>query len=202
MGSSRTALAVAARLALVGLFGAFAWANFAHWRSTGEPSGLGTTALEGWVALLFLVRRPTRVVSGRRLAWLAAPVGSFAMLFARPDGHGLPPVPAEALQLVGVGVALVSLGVLGRSFGLVAANRGVKTGGPYGVVRHPAYTGYLVSYVAYVAENPSLRNLALLLVGTAFQMVRIGEEELVLATDSAYESYRDRVRYRLIPLVY
>jgi protein-S-isoprenylcysteine O-methyltransferase Ste14 len=199
---SRLILTLAARLALVGLFAAFAWSNFAHWRATGEPSGLGTTLLEGWVAMLFLVRRPTNAVSGRTLAWLAAPIGSFAMLFARPHGHGLPHVPAETMQLAGVAVALLSLGVLGRSFGLVAANRGVKTGGPYGVVRHPAYAGYLISYAAYVAENPSLRNLALLCVGTAFQMIRIGEEELILANDSAYERYRGRVRYRLIPLVY
>jgi protein-S-isoprenylcysteine O-methyltransferase Ste14 len=199
---SRALLALGARLALVALFAAFAWSNFAHWRATGEPSGFGTTLLEGWVAILFLCRRSPREISGRALAWVAAPIGSFAMLFARPGGEGLPHVAAEAAQLLGVGVALVSLGVLGRSFGLVAANRGIKTGGPYGIVRHPAYTGYLISYVAYVAENPSLRNVLLLCVGTAFQMIRIGEEELVLAADSAYRGYRDSVRYRLIPLVY
>jgi protein-S-isoprenylcysteine O-methyltransferase Ste14 len=199
---SRAALSLGARLALVGLFAAFAWSNFAHWRSTGEPSGFGMTLLEGWVAILFLVRRPTDVVTRRTLAWVAAPIGSFAMLFARPGGDGMPHVAAEAVQLVGVALALVSLGVLGRSFGLVAANRGIKTGGPYGVVRHPAYTGYLISYLAYVAENPSLRNFVLLLVGTAFQVIRIAEEELVLAADSAYARYRRRVRYRLIPLLY
>ena len=199
---SRAALSLGARLALVGLFAAFAWSNFAHWRSTGEPSGFGMTLLEGWVAILFLVRRPTDVVTRRTLAWVAAPIGSFAKLFARPGGEGMPHVAAEAVQLVGVALALVSLGVLGRSFGLVAANRGIKTGGPYGVVRHPAYTGYLISYIAYVAENPSLRNFVLLLVGTAFQVIRIAEEELVLAADSAYARYRRRVRYRLIPLLY
>lgn len=194
--------AVLSRAVLVGLFAAFAWSNFAHWRSTGQPSGLGTTVLEGWVALLFLVRRSTQSVSSRRLAWVAAPIGSFAMLFARPAGGGLPHLACEVLQLVGVLVALVSLGVLGRSFGLVAANRGVKTGGPYGFVRHPAYTGYLISYLGYVLENPSLPNAALLVLGTAFQLVRISEEEQVLARDAAYEGYRRRVRYRLIPLVY
>jgi protein-S-isoprenylcysteine O-methyltransferase Ste14 len=198
----QAAFSLAGRLALVGLFAAFAWSNFAHWRSTGEPSGFGMTLLEGWVAILFLVRRPTDAVTGRTLAWIAAPIGSFAMLFARPGGDGLPHVPAEILQLVGVGIALVSLGALGRSFGLVAANRGVKTGGLYGVVRHPAYAGYLVSYVAYIAENPSLWNVALLCIGTAFQLIRIAEEELVLAADAAYDRYRRRVRYRLIPLVY
>ena len=115
------------RALLVTLFLAFAWANLQRWRATGEPSGLGTTLLEGWVAVLFLVRRPTKQVSSRRLAWVAAPIGSFAMLLARPASGGLPQLPAEAFQLLGVAVALLSLGTLGRSFGLVAANRGVKT---------------------------------------------------------------------------
>jgi protein-S-isoprenylcysteine O-methyltransferase Ste14 len=99
-------------------------------------------------------------------------------------------------------VALVSLGTLGRSFGLVAANRGVKTGGPYGFVRHPAYTGYLIAYVGYCAENPSLRNISLLVASTAFQLVRIREEEHVLSTDEGYRDYSSRVRFRLVPYVY
>lgn len=190
------------RALLVTLFLAFAWANFHRWRTTGEPSGLGTTILEGWVAVLFLVRRPTREVSSRGLAWVAAPIGSFAMLLARPAEGGLPQLPCEALQLVGVGVALFSLGTLGRSFGLVAANRGVKTGGPYGVVRHPAYTGYLIAYLAYTLENPSLRNIVLVTVSTAFQLVRIREEERVLSGDEGYRAYANQVRFRLVPYVY
>lgn len=198
----RRALGLVGRLALVALFAAFAWSNFAHWRATGEPSGLGTMLVEAWVALLFVVRRAPAAVSGRTAAWVAAPIGSFAMLFARPGGDGLSPLACELAQLAGVVVAGVSLGVLGRSFGLVAANRGIKTAGPYGLVRHPAYTGYLISYAAYVAENPTVRNVALLCVGTAFQLIRIAEEELVLGRDEAYLRYRSRVRYRLIPLVY
>jgi protein-S-isoprenylcysteine O-methyltransferase Ste14 len=193
---------VLSRALLVVLFAAFAWSNFARWRATGEPSGLGTTLLEGWVALMFVVRRPAEGVSRSGLAWIAAPIGSFAMLLARPAGGGLPQLLCESVQLVGVAVALVSLGTLGRSFGLVAANRGVKTGGPYGLVRHPAYTGYLIAYLGYVAENPSPWNFALLCIGTAFQLVRIREEEGFLAGDSAYQRYCGRVRYRLVPLLY
>lgn len=193
---------VLSRALLIILFAAFAWSNFAHWRATGRPSGLGTTLLEAWVAVLFLIQRPTKRVSYNVLAWVAAPIGSFAMLLARPAGGGLPQLLCESVQLVGVAVALVSLGTLGRSFGLVAANRGVKTGGPYGLVRHPAYTGYLIAYLGYVAENPSPWNFALLCIGTAFQLVRIREEEGFLAGDSAYQRYCGRVRYRLIPLLY
>jgi protein-S-isoprenylcysteine O-methyltransferase Ste14 len=193
---------ILSRGGLVALFGLFAWANYAHWRSTGAPSGLGATFLEGWVAALFIVRRRTTEVSRRPIAWLAAPIGMFAMLLARPAGAGLPDLPCELVQLVGVGIAFASLGTLGRSFGLVAANRGIKMGGPYRFVRHPAYAGYLVTYLGYVAENLSLVNIALLCVSTVFQLVRIKEEERVLMADVSYKSYRRGVKYRLVPLLY
>src|SRR5438067_11745859 len=95
-----------ARAILVVLFLLFAWANFSHWRATGKPSGLGTTALEGWAAVLFLFRRPADRLSRHPLAWVAAPVGSFAMLLTRPADGGLPQLPCELLQLGGVLFAL------------------------------------------------------------------------------------------------
>jgi protein-S-isoprenylcysteine O-methyltransferase Ste14 len=168
---------VLSRAVLVTLFVLFAWANFSHWRSTGRPSGLGTTALEGWAAILFLVRRSPERLSVRPLAWVAAPVGSFAMLLARPHGGGLAQLPCELVQLGGVLLALASLATLGRSFGLVAADRGLKTSGPYRLVR-------------------------LLLLSTVFQLVRIREEEAVLDGDAAYSGYRRSVPYRLVPRLY
>ena len=160
------------------------------------------TILEGWVALMFVIRRPAHDVSFSRLAWIAAPIGTFAMLLARPAEGGLSPLFCEALQLVGVGFALVSLTALGRSFGLVAANRGVKTRGPYGLVRHPAYAGYLIAYIGYVAENPSLRNVALLLVARRSSSSGSARRSSSCHVTRAMHSYRQRVRYRLIPLVY
>jgi protein-S-isoprenylcysteine O-methyltransferase Ste14 len=125
------------------------------------------------------------------------------MLLARPGGGpGAPHVVAELIQLVGIIVAIVSLGVLGRSFGLVAANRGLRTGGPYRVVRHPAYLGYLIAWLGYVAENPSPRNLIVLALGMSVQVVRMHEEERLLEDDPDYRRYKVRVPCRLIPYVY
>jgi len=60
----------------------------------------------------------------------------------------------------------------------------------------------LIAYSAYCAENPSARNVGLLLAGTAFQLVRIREEEQVLSADEGYRDYTSRVRFRLVPYVY
>jgi protein-S-isoprenylcysteine O-methyltransferase Ste14 len=189
---------------LVVLFLAFAYANLQRWHETGRPVGLGVVLLEAFTAALFLVRRAPEATSGRPLAWISALLGAFAMLGARPVAHpdAGPLAFLEVLQLAGVVIVAVALGALGRSFGIVAANRGIKTSGLYAFVRHPAYTGYLLSNTAYVAENASSRNVILLVVGTAAQLVRMGEEERTLSLDERYREYLSRVRRRLIPYVY
>jgi protein-S-isoprenylcysteine O-methyltransferase Ste14 len=188
---------------LVVLFSLFAWANLStSWRS-GSPRGLGLTVLEGFTAALFLFRREPAAVSGRFMAWVAAPVGTFGMLLARPGGTpAASHLVTELIQFVGIMVALVSLGVLGRSFGLVAANRGLRTGGPYRFVRHPAYLGYLIAWLGYVVENPSTWNLIVLALGMTVQVVRMHEEERLLEDDPDYRHYKLRVPSRLIPYVY
>lgn len=192
------------KAALVFLFLGFAYANFARWHDTGRPVGLGATLLEAFTAGLFVIRRPPLTTSGRPLAWTSASIGAFAMLGARPIANPVagPFAVFELVQVAGFVIVLVALGALGRSFGIVAANRGVKTAGLYSLVRHPAYTGYLVSYLGYVAENWSLRNVLLLVAGTAAQVVRMSEEERTLSLDDAYRAYLARVRRRLIPFVY
>lgn len=198
----RTSLVVNATLVL--LFAAFAYAHFVRWLETGRPVGLGAIFLEATVALLFIIRSPPRETSWRPLAWVSALVGSFAMLLARPVAHPYagPGWIFEIAQLVGFALAIVALGFLGRSFGIVAAVRRIKTSGLYGLVRHPIYAAYAVAYSGYVFENPSARNFALLAMGTVAQLVRIHEEERVLDRDPSYRAYRARVRYRLIPFVY
>ena len=202
MGARLRSVGTAALLAL--LFGAFAYANLLHWHETGRPSGLGAMILAAVIALLFVFRRPAVATSGRLVAWVAAPVGTFAILAARPTTSthaSLTPV-FEATQLVGLLLALAGIGVLGRSFGLVAANRGVKTSGLYRFVRHPLYSAYLLVDGGYVLENLSVRNVTLLAIGLSAQLLRIREEERVLVEDRSYHDYCQRVRYRLVPLVY
>jgi protein-S-isoprenylcysteine O-methyltransferase Ste14 len=193
----------ATSLPLAALWLSFAVANIATWRTTHEPVGLGATALELTVAVLFAVRRPAWTTSRSVVAWGATAIGTFGMLAARP---AYAPVLGLGtlyltLQLCGAVVAIGSAIALGRSFGLVAANRGVCTSGPYRFVRHPLYAGYLLAGIGYVLENPSLRNIALFAVVGVFQAVRIGSEEECLRADPAYRSYCERVTRRVIPFL-
>ena len=79
--------------------------------------------------LAFLVRRPPSAVSRDPGSWLLASARSFAGVMFRPAGAH-PPWGVAAglgLQLAGLAACVMSLLVLGRSFGFVAADRGLVT---------------------------------------------------------------------------
>ena len=99
------------------------------------------------------------------------------------------------------GLCLVIAGklTLGRSFGIVPANRGVVAAGPYLLVRHPIYTGYLVTHAAFVAAHPTLWNLAIVLIADTALVARGLIEERVLALDERYRAYCSRVGWHLVP---
>jgi protein-S-isoprenylcysteine O-methyltransferase Ste14 len=101
-----------------------------------------------------------------------------------------------------LGGAVWCLLALGRSFGIVPANRGLRTGGPYGLVRHPLYACYVVSWVGYVLENPVARNILVFSAAFVFQLLRMHREELFLKRDTGYRAYCNAVRYRVLPRVY
>lgn len=92
---------------------------------------------------------------------------------------------------------------LGRSFGLLPAQRGLVMKGPYRVVRHPIYFGYLIGHIGFLLANFSWRNAAVLALLYVAQVVRILREEAMLAaSDTDYRGYQQRVRWRLLPFVF
>jgi protein-S-isoprenylcysteine O-methyltransferase Ste14 len=192
--------AVNASLAAIWLW--FAKTHLVLWLTTGDPRGIGAMAIETVVAVLFLTRRSPLETNLWPVAWAATIVGALGPMFMRPTSSGGAGTGALLLQLAGASFAVLSLVAIGRSFGLVAANRGIVARGPYRLVRHPIYFGYFVTQLGYVLENPSQRNVTIFACATLGQLVRIRYEEQVLSRDSAYAAYRRRVRFRLIPYLY
>jgi protein-S-isoprenylcysteine O-methyltransferase Ste14 len=157
-----------------------------------------------WFAVAFLTRRPPQAVSRRPGTWLAAFGGTFGGLLLRPGGAH-PPWGVQTgfgLQLAGLLIAITSLAALGRSFGFVAADRGLKTHGPYALVRHPIYASYLLIQSGYVLQSLSVHNIAVVAFATACNIGRALAEERLLARSPAYQAYRQRVRWRLIPYLW
>jgi protein-S-isoprenylcysteine O-methyltransferase Ste14 len=91
---------------------------------------------------------------------------------------------------------------LGRSFGIVASNRGVKTVGVYRLARHPMYAAYFFGHIGYVMVYPSARNVFIAVTTCIALYARAIVEERFLAADPEYRAYRERVPWRFIPLVH
>lgn len=191
-------------VALAAFYAMFAILHFQGWIATGRLTGLGLVAQETLVVALFVLRRRATHTTHSPVAWVAAGIGAFGVLALRPleENSGSLALVGSGIQVVAALGYVASLGFLGRSFGVVAAHRGVRTGGPYAWVRHPVYACYAVANLGYLLENPTAWNLGVIVVQGAFQLVRIVHEEAVLSSDPAYVEYRDRVRWRLLPFVY
>lgn len=184
----------------------FAIACLAFWHNflrTGKWTSLFWMVSEGVVVVLLVVRRPSRALSRSPWDWIAGAAGSFLVLLVRPTGGAsVYDAAGFALQLFGTLFQLYGKVVLGRSFGIVAANRGVVSSGPYRLVRHPIYLGYLATHAGFLLSNTSIRNVAIYGAAYVFQFARMRAEERILSTDGEYREYSRSVRYRLIPGVY
>lgn len=159
---------------------------------------------EGMVIVFLLARAPTDDVSRNPAAWLLAFAATCGPLLINP-GRGEPLVPASwaaSVWLAGILIQVAAKFALGRSFGCVAAHRGLKRGGPYRYLRHPMYTGYLLSHVAFWLMNPTLANLAIYALCDLVQVPRILFEERLLGRDPAYRTYCGEVRWRMVPGVF
>ena len=150
------------------------------------------------VVLLLLQRRGDTAVDIYPIA--IAFIGTGAALLAIPNGVQLVP-DSVSLTLIagGAAVSLAAKAFLGRSFGIVAANRGVKDSGIYRFVRHPMYLGYMLSHVGFLGMYFSLPNVAIYMVVWSCFWLRAKEEEKILLRDPEYQAYADKVRFRLVP---
>jgi protein-S-isoprenylcysteine O-methyltransferase Ste14 len=85
----------------------------------------------------------------------------------------------------------------------VESEQRVISTGPYGTVRHPMYAGASLIILATPLALGSLWGLLPAMALIAVVMVRLLDEERYLSVNlSGYESYRNSVRYRLIPMVW
>ena len=161
---------------------------------------------EGLVILFVIFRRGPIEISTRPLDWFLAFVGTAAPLLIRPAAALAGPEilnrVAFGLILFGVVFSVWGKLTLRRSFGLVAANRGVIATGPYRFVRHPIYAGYIVNYVGSLIANPAPLNAAIYAVCLTIMVMRILAEERVLLNDIAYVGLSQRVRFRVVPGIF
>lgn len=191
---------------LVGAVGAayFARASLQFYLHTHRLIGGAFLGEQMWIVLAYLIRRPARAVTRRPGDWLLAFGGTFGGVLLRPVGaHPHWGVAAGlAVQLLGLSLCVLSFLALGRSFGFAAADRGLVSRGPYGVVRHPVYASYIVLQAGYLVQSIAIWNALVMLFVTGCNVGRALVEERLLASSGQYAAYRTQVRWRLVPGVW
>jgi protein-S-isoprenylcysteine O-methyltransferase Ste14 len=171
---------------------------------TRHVTGLLLLVGEALVVILTVVRRPTATVDRSTLARVAALVSMVGPPLFRTGSASsfLPDAVTASVSAVGLCLVIAGKLTLGRSFGIVAANRGVVASGPYLLVRHPIYVGYLITHVAFLAAHPSAMNIAVASCADTALIVRALVEERTLERDERYQTYCRRVAWHFVPGVF
>jgi protein-S-isoprenylcysteine O-methyltransferase Ste14 len=192
------------RIIVAVLFGQFAIRLF-FGHSTGFSLIIVLLFISEFMPVLFVLwRRPAKEVSRNIFDWLLGVVGaSLPLLVTATAVKTLAPVTlCFAVMTVGLYIEISAKLILGRRFGIVAANRGVQDSGPYRFVRHPMYLGYTIVHAGFLLGFPSLWNAVLYGAELAIQIARLLREERLLTNDASYRDYAQHVPYRLLPLIF
>ncbi len=191
------------KIAIVTLFSSMAMRLAQDAAQTGHITGLLLLASEGLVVALTIVRRNAGAVDRTWTARVLTMFATFGPPLVRPYSVAFAPESVTiTISAIGLGIVVLGKLSLGRSFGLVPANRGIVCSGMYRFVRHPIYLGYLLTHIGFVAANPADWNLCILAAADVALMMRAVREERTLAQDSEYRDYMQRVRWRIIPGVF
>ena len=149
--------------------------SFARFAPRSVTVNLQTIAASGGMLILPCFMRPTHASDGA--------LATAGLIF----------------ELFGVLLTQVARVYMGRSFGVLPANRGIVSKGPFRWVRHPIYFGWLILSIGYSMSFATERNVVLIAMTLPFMVWRISQEEQHLTADPEYRRYMDRVRYRLWP---
>jgi protein-S-isoprenylcysteine O-methyltransferase Ste14 len=193
-----------ARVVVGSLFTMLSINLLADFSRTGRVTGLLLLVSESLVVVLTIVRRRTQIVDRSASAAIMTALSLVGPALLRANDAAALVPDAITAMLAGVGLFIVVVGkvTLGRSFGVVPANRGVVVRGPYTVVRHPIYTGYLITHLMFLVAHPTPWNAAVILVSDVALILRALMEERILSGDVEYQSYCRRVGWHLVPGVF
>jgi hypothetical protein len=190
-----------ARALVIVLFSLMTYNLFGEFLRTGHLTGLLLLTSEALVVVLTLVRRRPQFVdrSPSGLLTTALSLAGPPLLRAVDGSPMVPDAVTASVSAVGLGLVVFGKVALGRSFGIAPANRGIVARGPYLIVRHPIYAGYLLTHLAFFVAHPSPWNATVILIADGALVMRALIEERVLSADEQYRLYCRRVSWHLVP---
>jgi protein-S-isoprenylcysteine O-methyltransferase Ste14 len=167
-------------------------------------------AVSWWLAALWSSRTESRASIAQQLPYRLLTIAGFVLLFAGRTRryHGplrlwtLPTSAAWAMALLCVGGfvfawwARLHLGQLWSAFVTRKADHRIVDTGPYGIVRHPIYTGIILAAIALAIVKGTLIAIAGAFLAALGFWIKARLEEGFLRQQlgaEAYDSYRRRV---------
>lgn len=161
---------------------------------TGEYlPGLLLAAQAGFAAFWMIFRK----CSSRESSWsiqLLAWTSAFVPLALQVSGQ-----VSSWLSIPGLLLMLWSFWSLGNAFSIAPAARHLVTDGPYRFIRHPMYTGEILSLFGLCLGSPSPWNWIVLSLFISSVQTRISHEEALF---ERYPTYARFVKWRMIPGVW
>jgi methanethiol S-methyltransferase len=144
-----------------------------------------------WTASLLLV--------GVLLAW--RPVGGELYDLRRPAAWLLLAIQLAGLWFIAASVRAID-GLELAGIRPPSSDGGLQLHGPYGLVRHPLYLGWIL--ITFGAAHMTGDRFAFAAITTSYLVVAMPWEERSLerAFGDAYRRYKGQVRWRIVPFVY
>lgn len=187
---------------------------------------LAMYVISAWIPSIYLLRTnpvalqrrmqggpaaETRKVQKVVMACLWMSLTAMLVVSALDHRFGWSSVPAAVCVLgdvlVAAGLGVVMLVIIHNSYAggaiRVEEEQSLASTGLYGLVRHPMYTGNLIMMVGAPLALGSYWGLAFVVPNLIVLAVRIRDEEKLLEEQlDGYREYREKVRYRVVPLMW
>jgi protein-S-isoprenylcysteine O-methyltransferase Ste14 len=226
-GRSATLMTALGGVAFASSIGYCAWSYFVTWRvpRAGRLSiahlGVDTLLFAIFAAHHSVTARPTvkaqiaRAVGESSVrtvyVWLASALLGMACAAWQPVGglvyqlQGARAAVFGAIQIAGICLFVLSVRWLDplELAGFDAISPAVlHDDGPYGWVRHPLYTAWML--ITFVTPTMTADRLLFAIISSAYLCVAIPWEETLLRRlfGEAYADYAGRVRWRVVPFLY
>jgi protein-S-isoprenylcysteine O-methyltransferase Ste14 len=148
-----------------------------------------------------------------RIIWITIGVANslgvlFTFLFKIPISN-LPAVPYLGLLIIVIGMIIrfISIWSLGKFFTVdvtIRDNHKIKSDGIYKFIRHPSYSGSILSFIGFgisLNNRLSLTIIIVLIIVAMLNRIRIEEKILTDQFGEAYLDYKKKT-YCLVPWVY
>lgn len=135
------------------------------------------------ISIFFYIRLPSQNIKTPLIESVISYISTFLPLMYREnttlfssDTHLI----FFSTYLAGHLLSIFSIITLGKSFGLSPQKRELVSSGIYKYVKHPIYTGYVISEFSFTIMNISPRNVSIFLLATSLYFVRSKMEDRIL----------------------